>query len=177
MTTRPRLPRSLRPVPDKAQWTITIDYGNSTPAPPSPGNSNSNTSPPGTTNAAPLVNPGTEPLTEIRSVKTGNLKQDILVYKNRKPMEYWFVNDLMLAPGSGGGIVAFAARILIPVFDPNVANSRFVVERGNLIQALGFPGLDWVKTKYYDKVVLINKVPLLSLSLSAGERSLRGSVD
>jgi hypothetical protein len=151
----------VAPVPDKAQWTISINYSASTPASPA-----ANSKP---AKASPLVDPGKQPLTEIRSIKTGKLKQDIMVFADRKPLECWFVGNLILMPGSDGGIVTFGVNSLVPITVPGNRMSPYIVERGNLTQSAGFPGLDWVNMKYYDKVVLVDKVPCYHYLFAVGQ--------
>ncbi len=143
----------VAPVPDKAQWAITLDYSGLNPASPAP-------NAPLTPNAAPAFSPGANPLTEIQSVKTGTLKQDILVYKSHPSMEFWYTGNTVLQVESTGNVVVFDLGMLVPDSgDPHGPLVKAIAERGNLAQSVGFPGLDWVKLKYYDKVVFLDKIP------------------
>jgi hypothetical protein len=147
----------VAPVPQKAQWTITVDYGDKPAAPNS-----------GDAHAAPAFNPGANPLTEIQSIKTGRLKQDILIYKAGTRQECWYVGNTVLSQSAAGNIVALTLGMLAPDVGNGNPMAPYIRERGNLVQSPGFPGLDWVNLKYYDKVVVLDKVPCYHYAFMVG---------
>jgi hypothetical protein len=144
----------VAPVPDHAQWTITLDYGEANKA-----GTNSPSA------AAKEKNPETEEsLQQIQSVKAGNLKQDLLVSKNGKTTQVWYADQVILSPGPAGDILVGNARGL--EVDANVTG--IFREVGKLTESFGFPGVDWLNLKYYDKVVLLGLTPCYHYILQGG---------
>ncbi len=149
-------------VPERAQWTITVDYSQGASAKTEATSTN-----PGSGTPTVVLHPDTNPVTEIRSIKTGTLKQDTIVYKNGNALKYWYMGSIFLSEDAGGRVSAYNLTLLAPTAFGS-AERAMILERGNLIQSEGFPGLDWVKLKYYDKVVLLDKIPSYHYVLPAG---------
>lgn len=116
-------------VPESAQWTITVSYSD------------------GSNTGKSAGSKPTHRLRQIASVKTQELKHDVLIYDDGKTEETWYSGKMVLIPSSNGQRVALA--------DFESTNEKVYGEEGNPVSSLGFPGVGWLKLKYYDKVVPI----------------------
>lgn len=96
--------------------------------------------------------PKASPLKEIQSEKTERLKKEKLVFANGKESEYWYVDNYLLGPDPSRVMVVDVATLA-----PGQELVGLFKERGNVTQSPGFPGLDWLNQKYYDKVVFIGE--------------------
>jgi len=136
----------VAPVPAKAKWTITVRYeGEGDSAAPVPGR-----------------------LRRIESERVGPIKRDLVFTDGGKPDELWFQGDKAFQTDSAGtSVLALDAASLRPSATTHPNASAAEIERGNLVYAPGFPGLDWVKEKYYDGVVLLQGAPCYHYVLAA----------
>ncbi len=121
------------PVPDMAQWTISVSYSAS--AGPAGADSSGKSEPkmPGNT------------VKQIATTKTGSTKHDVILHSDGTAEDVWYVGRNLLT-SAGNGTVG--------VSDGSELNADFTMapilrERGNLTRSFGFPGLDWLKLKYY----------------------------
>jgi hypothetical protein len=144
-------PPFVAPVPDKAQWTISLD-------PKKTGASSSGSS--------QETKGSSRGLTEIISTKSGPLKQDIQVFADGKKIEFWYVGNVVLIPASNNrDILSLDDQALIPTAEHNPGMNAADLEIGNLIQSRGFPGLGWLKLKYYTGVVTVAKTQCYHFAL------------
>jgi hypothetical protein len=126
----PPTPPFVAPVPENADWVLTVKY----PAKPA---------------AAPDA-PALPDLrvTEVHSMKTGDIKHDELTSADGKKRDNWYVGTLYLWAVPQGDVLAadLSGTPANPMdSSPSVSN--------------GFPGVGWVSLNNYDKVVFWEKRP------------------
>ncbi len=141
----PPQPPLVAPVPDRAQWTVTLTYE-------------------GDDAAQTAKNPTAKPkhrLHQIVSTKTQDLKRAVEIYEDGTRDEYWFVGGLILLPEVNGVAVADFDRVNRPIYG----------EAGNPTESPGFAGVGWLQLKYYDKVAAMQNVPCYHYSLKGADIS------
>ncbi|MEO7933409.1 MAG: hypothetical protein ABIT76_09655 [Chthoniobacterales bacterium] len=126
----PPAPPLVAPVPQKADWTVTVQL-------------------------PPLLPPkdGTttrqdKRITKVHSNRTGKLRRDRVSAADGTTVENWYADTLLLWPSNDGEVAASdLSGIPLDTEDPSPSVPR------------GFPGTGWIKLEYYDKVVLVEKRP------------------
>lgn len=136
----PRPPLVASP-PEMGRWTITVQQAE-TPTGEEP-------------------DAGSSPSREfgvrsVQSVKTGNLKRDILSYHSGSTSEVWYYQRHVLSTTGGGG----SSRVLVQnesaLDDPGEAVGVFR-ELGNVIRSPGYPGFKWVNPSRYEGTVMFDE--------------------
>jgi hypothetical protein len=124
----PPTPPLVAPVPENAQWTLTISSGKEVPT---------------AASGEPQPQSPAKDLSEIRVTKTSNLKQDIISSANGN-IEVWYADGMLLIADSNRQIrlvdyKAVGAQLGNPLGDP--------------LRSSGYTGVSWLDLKYYDQVV------------------------
>lgn len=141
----------VKPMDANASWTITTQEIPSTEkketAPPQPRS---------------LV-------TSIESIRTGELKRDLITYASGQKEEVWYIQGQALSAASSRPekvvIQSFAA------LEEGYDQKEIFRLVGNPVKSPGYPGFNWVDKRYYDAVTLFNK------TIPAYHYVLRGKVD
>jgi len=130
----PPTPPLVAPVPERADWTVTLQYppAPARVAPPTPGTS---------------VQPA-QRTAEVHSTKSGNLKRDRITATDGTFEDHWYAGSLYLWPYPGGKVY---------ISDMNDAPS----DPGNPEPSVasGFPGVAWLRLECYDKVESFEQRP------------------
>lgn len=146
----------VAPMPDRGQWTITLDYSELEKS------STAGTSAASPKNGDPLL---AHSLQQIQTVKTGHLKRDILINRDGTTTEIWYVDgENILSPGPSGDICVSDNK----TFEPDSSVKGIFRKIGNLTISFGFPGCDWLNLKYYDKVSTDGTAPSYHYILQEG---------
>ncbi|MEM6822249.1 MAG: hypothetical protein AAF558_09935 [Verrucomicrobiota bacterium] len=96
-------------------------------------------------------------LTEIRSYKFDNLKQDILIYADGSRQEYWHTDEFTLSQRPNRKIsIHKKPSDELPIY-------------GNLTVSPGYPGFDWLKLGYYRGVETLDDVTCYYFRLEVNE--------
>ena len=129
----PPTPPFVVPVPENADWIVTVQYPPEPPPPPD----------------APPHHDWR--FVEVHSTKTGKIKRDLTLSREGIKSELWFMDSALLWTTPQGN-VAVSTMAGAPAPDPEHINVNPSVPSG-------FPGVGWLRPEYYDKVVLFEKRP------------------
>lgn len=125
----------VKPVPEKASWTIVPQETSSEPKKGE------------VVRAQPRI-------VSIESLRNGDLKRDLIVYSSGQREEIWYFQGQALLSTDGGKVVVRSQAIL----DDGGHSEGVFRLLGNDFKAAGFPGLKWVDQKYYTGVVMFNDI-------------------
>jgi len=132
----PRAP-FINAVPDRASWTIA-------PQESSPSESKEA----GPVRLKPRV-------ASIESVRTGELKRDVITYQSGNREEIWYFQNQALLSSRPGKVVV---QGLSSLEDSGASEGVFRL-LGNTFKSPGYPGFKWLDKTHYNGVVLFNKTP------------------
>lgn len=120
----------VAPVPENADWTVTIKYPTASAQPGAAGQADRR-------------------MAEVHSTKTGKLKRDVIAYASGPAEEHWYADTLFLWTNPQGGVAVndLTGGIATESTDPSPS------------VATGFPGMGWLRIEDFDKVVLVEKRP------------------
>ena len=122
-------PPLVAPVPEYADWTVTIKYPPDPPQPPH----------------APKRHDWR--FVEVHSTKVGKLRRDLVTSRDGIKSEKWFVESMLLWT-TPEGKVSVSESSGAPAPDSADPNPSVVN---------GFPGVAWIGIEYYAGVVLFNE--------------------
>ncbi|MEI9999831.1 MAG: hypothetical protein WDO13_12080 [Verrucomicrobiota bacterium] len=132
----PPTPPFVAAVPENARWAITVSRPSSN----------------GAASAAPAsagaAGKSTTQLQEIRVVKTGATKHDTLVYSDGGTDEVWYLGTKALMSDT-----FVKTNIYLTTF-----SSHDFTGVGDPVRSLGFTGMDWLQSKFFDKIVTYQNV-------------------
>jgi len=128
-------------VPEAVQWKITLAYPTD----------------------FPLKDTNSKPkhfLKQIDSVKSNGLKRDVLTYLDGSINESWYRGNTIITTSQDG------KKVYLNDFG---AANQIYGEAGNPAESPGFPGVSWVKLRYFDKIVVFNKQSCFHYLLKRGD--------
>jgi hypothetical protein len=139
----PPTPPFVAPVPENAQWIITVSSATGAGA------------------------PAGAKLQEIRVVKTGITKHDTFVYSDGSTDETWYIGNKALMSDT-----FVKTNIYLTEF-----SSHDFTGAGDPVRSLGFTGMDWLQSKFFDKIVAYQNVACYHYRLPSRSASVEAWVN
>lgn len=134
----PPRPPLVAPPAEQARWTISLQQV-----------------PPAEKGGEALPPRKSSGVQTIQSVKTGPIKQDLIVYESGGKSEIWYFQNHVLSANSTN-----PSRVIVQnlsaLNDPMDSQGIFR-ELGHPVRSAGYPGFDWVDLRHYQGLTYFNK--------------------